>query len=119
MGLLDYISKIKSPKFTFKDHNGREQTMRAINIHYAVMKESKESDYDWIAPTMELVKICKNENFPREYAVDIEMAILNCFANIEARVNRGGNKYITKADNTLAVQYCYDELGGLAQSTDN
>ena len=119
MGLLDYISRMRSPRFTFKDHYGREQTMRAIDIYNTIMQESKESDYNWIAPAIELVKLCKNPNFPREYAVEIEMAILNCFANIEARVNRGGDKYITKANDALAVQYCYDELGRLSQSTDN
>lgn len=119
MGMLDFISKKKGSRFTFKDHYGREQTMIATDIYNSVMQKSKESDYNWIAPAIELVKICKDERFPREYAVDIEMAILNCFAGIEARVNRGGDKYITKADDALAVQYCYDELGRLAQSTDD
>ena len=83
------------------------------------MKQSQESDYEWIAPAIELVKICKDKRFPREYAVDIEMAILNCFANIEARVNRGGDKRVTKANDALAVQYCYDELGRLMCLTDD
>lgn len=119
MGLLDFISRMKSPRFTFKKHNGEERTMRAKDIYEIIIGQSKDSDYNWMAPAIELVKLCRNQDFPREYAVDIEMAILTCFANIEARVNRGGDKYVDKADNVLAVQYCYDELGKLAQSTDN
>ena len=119
MGLLDFLRNKKPLFFTFKDHYGKEHSMRATTIYNTIMQDSKESDYNWIAPARELVKLCKNQNFPREYAVDIEMAILTCFSNIEARVNRGGDKYVDKADNVLAVQYCYDELGRLAQSTDN
>ena len=119
MGLLEYLSVSKGPFFTFKDHFGKEHTMRAKTIHNYIMEQSQESDYEWIAPALELVKICKDERFPREYAVDIEMAILTCFANIEARVNRGGDKRVTKANDALAVQYCYDELGRLMSSTDD
>ena len=116
MGLLEYLSVSKGPFFTFKDHFGQEHTMRAKTIHKHIMEQSQESDYEWIAPALELVKICKDERFPREYAIDIEMAILKCFTNIEARVNRGGDKYVTKANDATAVQYCYDELGRLMTS---
>lgn len=119
MGIFEYISVSKGPFFTFKDHFGKGHTMRAETIHDLVMKQSKESDYDWIAPAIELVKICKDERFPRKYAVDIEMAILNCSANIEARVNRGGDRRSVKANDAIAVQYCYDELGRLMRSTDD
>ena len=119
MGLLEYLSVSKGPFFTFKDHFDKEHTMRAATIHKYIMEQSQESDYEWIAPALELVKICKDERFPRKYAVDIEMAILTCFANIEARVNRGGDKRVTKANDALAVQYCYDELGRLMTSTND
>ena len=119
MGILEYLLVTKGPLFTFKDRFGQEHTMRAATIHKRIMEQSQESDFEWIAPAIELVKICKDERFPRKYAVDIEMAILNCFANIEARVNRGGDKRVTKANDALAVQYCYDELGRLMSSTNN
>lgn len=118
MGLLDFV-KNRQSLFTFQNHYGENKTMRARAIHQTIMQNSRESDYNWIAPAKELVKLCNNPNFPREYAVDIEMAILNCFANIEARVSRGGDKYITKADDALAVQFCYDELGRLMKASDN
>ena len=119
MGIFEYLSVSKGPFFTFKDHFDKEHTIRAETIHKYIMEQSQESDYEWIAPAIELVKICKDERFPRKYAVDIEMAILNCFTNIEARVNRGGDKYVTKANDALAVQYCYDDLGRLMKSTDD
>ena len=118
MKLGDLIGNRQS-LFTFKDHYGENQTMSAREIYHTVMQNRKESDYDWIVPANELVNLCKNPKFPREYAVDIEMAILICFANIEAGVNRGGDKYATKAEDATAVQYCYDELGRLVKLTDN
>ena len=119
MGLLDFFRNRQQLFFTFKNHYGKELTMRAKDIYNIIMVQSKEDDYGWIAPARELVKLCKNQNFPREYAVDIEMAILACFTNIEARVNRGSDKYITKEEDLLAVQYCYDELGRLSKETDD
>ena len=118
MKLTDLIGR-RQARFTFKNHYGENKTMSAREIYHTVMQNSRESDYDWIAPANELVKLCKNPKFPREYAVNIEMAILICFANIEARVNRGGDKYATKAEDAAAVQYCYEELGRLEKSTDN
>jgi len=119
MELLDFIRNRKSQLFTFKNRYGESKTMRAKDIYDAVMKNSRESDYNWIAPAKELVKLCKNKTFPRKFAIGIEVAILNCFANVEARVNRGGDKYITKEDDALAVQFCYDEVVRIEQSTDN
>ena len=118
MKLTDLIGR-RQARFTFKNHYGENKTMSARKIYHTVMQNSRESDYDWIAPASELVNLCKNPKFPREYAVNIETAILTCFANIESRVNRGGDKYATKAEDAAAVQYCYDELGRLEKSTDN
>lgn len=118
MRILDFFRN-RTKFFTFKDRYGKSRIMTAKNIYNNVMEQSKKSDYNWIASAKELVKLCDNQKFPREYAVDIEMAILSCFANIEARVNRGGDKHTTKSDDSLAVQYCYDELGRLMKSSDN
>jgi len=118
MKLVDLIGR-RQARFTFKNHYGEEKTMSAREIYHTVMQNSRESDYDWIAPANELVKLCKNPKFPREYAVNIETAILTCFASIESRVNRGGSKFATTKENEIAIQYCYDELGRLEKSTDH
>ena len=80
MKIKDYILNI-GRKFDFIDRFGKKRSMRATDIYNAVMHDSKESDYNWIASAKELVKLCKNENFPIEYSTEIEMAILICFAN--------------------------------------
>lgn len=118
MRLVDLIRK-RRDLFTFKNHYGENKTMCARDIYHTVMQNSRESDYNWIASANELVKLCKDSNFPREYSINIEIVILDCFSNIESRVNRGGDKYIVEEDDVLAIQYCYDDLGRLAQSTDN
>lgn len=117
MGLLNLILGNKETKYTFKNHYDEDITMSADKIYSTIMENSKDSDYNWIAPASELVKLCKKPDFPKDYATHIELAILNCFANIEERVNRGADKYYGKQSDIYAVQYCYDELGRLAKIT--
>lgn len=44
------------------------------------MKQSKVSNYDWLASADELVDVCNRKGFNRKYAIDIKCAILNCYA---------------------------------------
>ena len=76
------------------------------------IKKDSQSDYNWIAPARELVRICKLPDFPVECSLVIKVAILNCFANIENRANRGGDRYYTNPDDANAVEYCYNSLYG-------
>lgn len=89
-----------------------EQVLTAKELYERVMEDSK-SDYNWIAPARELVRICKKTGFPTDYATDIKIAILNCFANIEHRANCGGDRYIDDPADREAVQYCYNSLHGV------
>lgn len=83
--------------------------LSAKEIYERVMEDSK-SDYNWIAPARKLVRICKKTSFPTDYAIDIKIAILNCFANIEHRANCGGDKYRDNPEDLEAVHYCYNSL---------
>ena len=89
-----------------------EHVLTAKELHERVMTDSK-SDYNWIAPARELVRICKKTSFPSDYALDIKIAILNCFANIEHRANCGGDRYCDDSADKEAVQYCYNSLYGI------
>lgn len=87
-----------------------EHVLTAKELHERVMKDS-ESYYNWIAPARELVRVCKKTSFPVEYALDIKIAILNCFAN--QRATCGGDRYYTDPEDEEAVQYCYNSLYGI------
>ena len=77
------------------------------------IKEDRKSDYNWIAPARELVRICKLPYFPMECSIFIKAAILNCFANIEHRANCGGDRHRINIDDEKAIEYCYNSMYGI------
>lgn len=99
-------------KYLIHTRREGEQVLYAKELYERVMEDSK-SDYNWIAPARELVRICKKTSFPTDYAIDIKIAILNCFANIEHRANCGGDRYKDNPSDIEAVYYCYNSLYGI------
>lgn len=100
-------------KYVVTDHLGSTHKLTAKELCDRVLEDSSKSDYNWIAPARELVRICTNSDFPVEYALTIKIAILNCFANIEHKVNCGSDRYITDPADQESVQYCYNSLYGI------
>lgn len=96
-------------KYMVTGHHGDTYSLTAKQLYERILDDSK-SDYNWIASASELVRICKKTGFPNKYALAIECAILNCFANIEHRANCGGDRYIDKPADQEAVQECYNSL---------
>lgn len=80
----------------------------AKQLYERVMEDSK-SNYDWIAPASELVKVCARKGFPKHYEKEIKIAILNCFANLE--LNRTVENNLLPSDDD-AVYFCYNSLSG-------
>jgi len=99
-------------KYEIVRHSGAIEAITAKQLYERILIESK-SDYGWIAPASELVRVCKKESFPAEYAISIKTAILNCFANIECKANRGGDRHIIDTEDKEAIQYCYNSLYGI------
>ncbi len=99
-------------KYTFVSHRDEIHRMTAKQLCERIVQDSK-SDYNWIAPASELVRVCKFPSFPTEYALTIKVAILNCFANIENRANHGGDRYLTKPADAEAVQECFNSMYGV------
>lgn len=99
-------------KYMVSGWHDTTHSLTAKQLYERVLEDSK-SDYNWIAPARELVKICKKSSFPIEYSLAIKIAILNCFANIEHRANCGGDRYETNPADKEAVQYCYNSLYGV------
>lgn len=99
-------------KYRIKGRHDDVHFLTARQI-YERIKEDSKSDYNWIASTGELVKICKISSFPNEYAIAIKIAILNCYSNIEHRANCGGDRYYDNPADVEAVQYCYNSLYGI------
>lgn len=86
--------------------DGKQHSFTAKKLYERVMKDC-ESDYNWIASATELVRVCKQFKFPEEYAQQIQIAILNCFANLENKKEIGGHQEPT---DTEAVNFCYNSL---------
>lgn len=99
-------------KYTVNGWHGDTYSLTAKQLSERVLNDSK-SDYNWIAPARELVRICKIASFPDEEALTIKIAILNCFSNIEHRTNSGGDRYRTDTSDEEAVEYCYNSLYGI------
>ena len=99
-------------KYVIISHYGAMHRMTAKQLCERIKQDSK-SDYNWISPARELVRVCKLPGFPTECAIIIKVAILNCFANIEHRANSGGDRYYTDPSDAKAVEYCYNSLYGV------
>ena len=91
--------------------DGKEHSITAKKLYERVMKDC-ESDYNWIASATELVRVCKQFKFPEKYAQEIQIAILNCFANLETKKEIGSHQEPTDAD---AVNFCYNSLAGTSE----
>ena len=91
-------------KYVVISHHGSMHRMTAKQLCERIKQDSK-SDYNWISPARELVRVCKLPGFPIECAIIIKVAILNCFANIEHRANCGGDRYYTDPSDEKAVKY--------------
>lgn len=98
-------------KYSLSGWDGTPYSLTANQLYKRVIVDSK-SDYNWIAPARELVRICKESSFPTKYSLAIKIAILNCFANIEHRANYSGDRYRTNPADKKAVQYCFNSLYG-------
>lgn len=92
--------------FLIKDHNGKNHILKSSKIHKLVMEKSEETNYDWIAPASNLVSLCEQKKFPLEYAIDMKVAILNCFAELMNKKDLDN----FKKDDLDAVYYAYNSL---------
>ena len=106
------LSEKSVRKYEIVSHYGELHILTAKELCTRILEDSK-SDYNWIAPARELVRVCKKQGFPFSYALIIKVAILNCFANIEHKANCGGDRYITNPADKEAVEYCYNSLYGI------
>ncbi len=97
-------------RYMVTDDYGGMHLLTSKKLYERVMRDSKRSNYNWIAPARKLVRICKSRSFPIEYAIDIKIAILNRFANIEHLANCGGDRYMYDSADEEAVYYCYNSL---------
>lgn len=93
--------------FYITDHYGNEHVMSDKAIRDKIVEQSKKSNYNWLAPADELIKVCNNPKFDRAYAKDIEMAIVNCYANF------------LRGDCPCSIVYAYDAYNLLYDTTEN
>lgn len=65
--------------FKIKDWDEKEHLMTDKELRNLIIKQSKKSNYNWLAPADELIKVCNNPEFNKDYAKDIKVAIVKCY----------------------------------------
>lgn len=93
-------------KYEIKGWNGNTHSLTAKQLYERVLEDSK-SDYNWIAPATELVRVCNEPYFPEIYSQGIKLIILNCFANLELQQECPSTR---KKTDDEAVYSCYHSL---------
>ncbi len=93
-------------KYHINGWRGKEYSLTAKELYERVMEDCK-SNYNWIASATELVRVCNESGFPKEYANEIKIAILNCFADLEVCKECPSNSESTAQE---SVSYCYHSL---------
>ena len=104
-------------RFKVTDWYGKEHLFTPKDLYNRIFAESL-SDYNWFTSAAELVRVCKQPDFPIEYKNPIMMLILNCFADIEVSQETGGHKAIDPSDDE-AVNYCYNALYNVSYRANN
>lgn len=93
--------------FYVTDHDGNRHVMTDRELRNLIIKQSRKSDYNWLAPANELLKTCNDPKFNKCYAKDIKVAIVNCYANFLKKDCPGDIVYAFDAYNELFE--CHDE----------
>ncbi len=104
---------MKMKKYAIQGWDEKVYLLSDKQLCERIISDSK-SNYNWIAPARELVRVCRKKGFNKEYAIKIKVAILNCFANIEHedRINHG-DKYLNDSRDDKAIEQCYNSLYGV------
>lgn len=68
--------------FLIRDWYSEIHIMSSNQLRDRVIEDSMKSDYNWIAPVYELLSICNKKDFDKNCAIDIKIAILNCYTNL-------------------------------------
>lgn len=97
---------LSEKKFLITGWHGETQLLTAKNLYERILEDSK-TDYNWLASATELVKVCNEPDFPKMYATNIKIIILNCFANLELQQERCYNR---RRIDEEAVYSCYNSL---------
>lgn len=95
-------------KYEINGWRGKKYRLTAKELYERVLDDSK-SNYNWIASATELVRICRETDFPEKYVASIKAIILNCFADLERKKEYGSHGEPTDPQ---AVYYCYNSLSG-------
>ena len=88
--------------------NGSIRYMTAKQIYKRILKDSY-SEKEWIASVPEIIRICEEADFPKEYAEKIKICILKYFANVEIYKKEKPKCHMLIGTNT-AVKDCYNSM---------
>lgn len=88
--------------------NDRTYYMTAKQIYKRILKDS-QSENDWIVSVAEILRICEENDFPKDYAEKIKICILKYFANIEIYKKEKPKCHMQNGTN-IAVKNCYNSI---------
>lgn len=88
--------------FLIRDWYSGIHIMSSNQLRDRVLEDSMKSDYNWIAPVYELLSVCNKKDFDKNCAIDIKVAILNCYTNLLSHSDISKNiDYVYKTYNQL------------------
>lgn len=88
--------------------NGSTRYMSAKQIYKRILKDSY-SEKEWMASVPEIIRICEEADFPKEYAEKIKICILKYFANVEINKKEKLKCHMQIGTNT-ALKDCYNSM---------
>ena len=92
--------------YKIKGCNGKIHYKTAKQLYEQILNDSK-SNHELIATASELVRICEEPDFPKNYAEEIKICILKSYASLE-RNKKNLTEYLQ--ENDVAIRKCYNSM---------
>ena len=88
--------------------NGSTRYLSAKQIYKRILKDS-QSENNWVMSVPEIVRICEEPDFPKDFAEKIKVCILKYFANAEI-YNKEKSECHMQIRTNAAVKDCYNSM---------
>lgn len=96
--------------YRLKDWNNTPKMMRASTIKNKIEKGNKKKNKNLFAPPSEIMKVCNKKKFPKEYAKEIKILIIEFFSKTKSDEF---NLFFEKEEDRQAVYSAYNSLYGI------
>lgn len=96
--------------YRLMDWNNTPKIMRASSIKNKIEKGNKKKRKNLFAPPSEIIKVCSKKNFPKKYAKEIKILIIEFFSKTKSDEF---NLFFEKEEDRQAVYSAYNSLYGI------